>query len=42
MAVITVGVNTVTVALTSKGKIAVHVVKGRGGVSPLILNHGTG
>jgi hypothetical protein len=37
---ITVGVNTVTVALTSKGKIAVHVR--RRGVAPLILNHGTG
>lgn len=43
--VITVGVNTVTVALTSKSNIAVHVnkaYKGRRGVAPPILNRGTG
>ena len=43
--VITVGVNTVTVAVTSKSKIVVRVIKackGRRGVAPLILNHGTG
>ena len=41
--VITVGVNIVTVALTSKGKIDVHLnkaYKGRRGVAPLILNNG--
>jgi hypothetical protein len=40
--VITVGVNTVTVHVTSKGKIAVYVSKGRKGVAPLFLNNGTG
>jgi len=40
--VITVGVSTVTVDVTSKGKIAVYISKGRRGVAPLILNNGTG
>jgi hypothetical protein len=43
--VITVGVNTVTVALTSKDKISVHLdkaYKGRRGIAPLILNRDAG